>query len=179
MTITVKVYLNLVVLSLNWIEVSQLCPTLCDPLDYIACQVLPSMGFSRQEYWSGLPFPSPGIFSTQGSNPGHPHFRQRLYHLSHMGIFVLSLRGNYMSVVVVVQSLSHVLLFVIPWSQSSTPGFSVLHYLHEFAQTHIHWVSDAIQPSHPLLPPSPLALNLSTIRVFSSESALCIRWPKY
>ena len=42
-----------------------------------------------------------------------------------------------------------------------TPGFPVLHYLLEFAQTHVHWVRDAIQPSHPLLPPSPLALNLS------------------
>ena len=42
----------------------------------------------------------------------------------------------------------------------STPGFPVLHYLPEFAQTHVHWVSDAIQPSHPLLPPSPPALNL-------------------
>ena len=37
----------------------------------------------------------------------------------------------------------------------------VLHYLPEFAQTHVHWVSDAIQPSHPLSPPSPLALNIS------------------
>ena len=43
----------------------------------------------------------------------------------------------------------------------STPGFPVLHYLLEFAQTHIHWVSDAIQPSHPLSPPSPPAFNLS------------------
>ena len=43
----------------------------------------------------------------------------------------------------------------------STPGFPVLHYLQEFAQTHVHWVNDAIQPSHPLLSPSPLALNLS------------------
>ena len=43
----------------------------------------------------------------------------------------------------------------------STPGFSVLHYLLEFAQTHVHWVDDAIQPSHPLSSPSPLALNLS------------------
>ena len=43
----------------------------------------------------------------------------------------------------------------------STPGFPILHYLLEFAQTHVHWVSDAIQPSHPLLPPSPPALNLS------------------
>jgi len=43
----------------------------------------------------------------------------------------------------------------------SMPGFPVLHYLPEFAQTHVHWVSDAIQPSHPWPPPSPLALNLS------------------
>ena len=43
----------------------------------------------------------------------------------------------------------------------STPGFPVLYYLLEFAQTHIHWISEAIQPSHPLLPPSPTALNLS------------------
>ena len=42
----------------------------------------------------------------------------------------------------------------------STPGFPVLHYLPEFTQTHVHWVGDAIQPSHPLLLPSP-ALNLS------------------
>ena len=41
----------------------------------------------------------------------------------------------------------------------STPGFPVLYYLLEFAQTRVHWVNDAIQPSHPLLPPSPPALN--------------------
>ena len=40
------------------------------------------------------------------------------------------------------------------------PGFPVLHYLPKFAQTHVHWVSDAIQPSHPLPSPSPFALNL-------------------
>ena len=43
----------------------------------------------------------------------------------------------------------------------SMPGFPVLLYLPEFAQIHCHWVSDAIQPSHPLSPPSSLALNLS------------------
>ena len=43
----------------------------------------------------------------------------------------------------------------------SMPGFHVLHYLPEFAQTHVHWVSDAIQSSHSLLPPSPHALDLS------------------
>ena len=41
----------------------------------------------------------------------------------------------------------------------STPGFPVLHYLLEFAQTHVHWLDDAIQPSHPLSPPFPPALN--------------------
>ena len=43
----------------------------------------------------------------------------------------------------------------------STPGFPVLHYLPEFAQTHVYWVDDTIQPSHPLPPPSPPVLNLS------------------
>ena len=43
----------------------------------------------------------------------------------------------------------------------NTPGFPVLHYLLEFAQTHIRWIGDAIQPSHPLSSPSPPALSLS------------------
>ena len=46
-------------------------------------QAPPSMGSSRQEYWSGLPFPSQRIFPTQGSNPGLPHCKQMLYRLSH------------------------------------------------------------------------------------------------
>ena len=61
----------------------------------------------------------------------------------------------------------------------STPGLPVHHQLPEFTQTHARGVSDAVQPSHPLfsllLPPS---IFLS-IRVFSNESVLCIRWPKY
>ena len=61
----------------------------------------------------------------------------------------------------------------------STPGLPVHHQLPESTQTHIHQVSDAIQPSHPLLVPSPPAFNLSSIRVFSNESALHIRWLKY
>ena len=61
----------------------------------------------------------------------------------------------------------------------SMPGLPVHHQLSEFTQTHVHCVSDAIQPSHPLSSPSPPALSLSSIRVFSNESALCIRWPKY
>ena len=60
-----------------------------------------------------------------------------------------------------------------------TPGFPVHHQLPELAQTHVHWVGDAIQPSHPLSTPSPPAFDFSSIRVFSNESALHIRWRKY
>ena len=62
----------------------------------------------------------------------------------------------------------------------SAPGFPVLHYLVEFAQSHVHRVGDAIQPSHPLSSPSPPAFNLSQHQgFFSNESVLHIRWPKY
>ena len=61
----------------------------------------------------------------------------------------------------------------------STPGLPVHHQLPEFTQTHVHRVSDAIQPSHPLSSHSPLAPHPPSIRVFSNESTLHIRWPNY
>ena len=61
----------------------------------------------------------------------------------------------------------------------STPGLPVHRQLLDFTQTHVHWVGDAIQPSHPLSSPSPPTFNLSHITVISNESALHIRWPKY
>ena len=61
----------------------------------------------------------------------------------------------------------------------STPGLPVHHKLPEFTETHAHQVSDAIQPSHPLLSPSPPVPIPPRIRVFSNESALHMRWPKY
>ena len=65
----------------------------------------------------------------------------------------------------------------------STPGFPVLYYLEEFAQIHVHWVNDAIQPSHslvtPFSPPASPSSVFHSIRVFSNELTLCIRWPKY
>ena len=61
----------------------------------------------------------------------------------------------------------------------STPGLPLHHQLLEFTQIHVHRVGDAIQPSHPLSSPSPPSPNPSHIRVFSKESTLCMRWPKY
>ena len=76
-------------------------------------------------------------------------------------------------IIVVVQSLSPVRL--CNPTDCSTPGFSVLHYLLKFAQIHVLWFDDAIEPSHLLPPSSPFAFNLSSIRVFSNESALHIK----
>ena len=76
---------------------------------------------------------------------------------------------------IVVQLLSGVRFFC-HCMNCSTPGFPVLHYLPEL--THHHQIGDTIQPSHPLLSPSPLALNPSQHqRLF--QRALHIRWPKH
>ena len=61
----------------------------------------------------------------------------------------------------------------------SMPGLPLHHQLLESTQTHVHWVSDAIQPSHPLSSPLLLPSIYPSIRVFSNESTLPIRWPKY
>ena len=61
----------------------------------------------------------------------------------------------------------------------STPGLPVHHQLPEFTQTHVHQVGDAIQPSHPLLSPLLLPPIPPSIRVFSNQSTLRLRWPKY
>ena len=62
----------------------------------------------------------------------------------------------------------------------TTPGLPVHHQLLEFTQTHVHWVGDAIQSSHPLMSPFLFLLPsiFPSIRVFSNESVLCIRWPE-
>ena len=61
----------------------------------------------------------------------------------------------------------------------SLPGFPILHCLPEFAQTHVHWVSDAIHHSHPLFSPSPFGLSLSQHQGLFQGVRCCIRWPNY
>ena len=100
------------------------------------------------------------------------HFYKDLKHLLKRFPFHYS----YFIIGVVVQLICHAPLFQSQWLQHSMLHF--LHYLLEFAQSHVHWVSDAIKPSiicHPL----PLWSSIfPSIRVFSNESALP-RWPKY
>ena len=77
-----------------------------------------------------------------------------------------------------VQSLSHVRLFATPCTYS-TPGLPVHHQLPEFIQTHVHesvMLSNHLILCHPLLLPPSI---FPRIWVFSNESVLCIRWPKY
>ena len=106
-----------------------------------AHQAPPPMGFSRQEYWNGAPLPS--LLS-------HPVY----------GIFIFTSWAKQTLKLLVIFSMLvwQFLICCCSVTQSCptlciTPGFPVLHYLPEFAQTHVHWVDDAIQPSHPLFPP--------------------------
>ena len=89
-----------------------------------------------------------------------------------------SRENHYTTQISSVQSLSRVPTLCDPMD-FSTPGLPVYHQLLEFTRIHVHWVSDAIQLSHPLSSPSPPVFNLSQHQVFSNKSVLHIRWPKY
>ena len=113
-----------------------------------------SMGFSQQEYWSGLPFPSPGTLLDPGIEPESP------------ALLVDSLLSeppgkpnSYSSVQF--SSVAQSCPTLCDPTNHSMPGLPVHHQLPEFTQTHVHRVRDAIQPSHPLSSPSPPAPNPS------------------
>ena len=93
-------------------------------------------GFSRQEYWSGLPLPSPYKCQASVRINSYKQF----------------------------SSVSQWCPTVWDPMDCSTPGFPIHLQLPELTQTHVHWVSDTIQPSHPLSPPTPPALNLSQLQ---------------
>ena len=108
------------------------------------------MGFSRQEYWSGLPFPSPEDLPDPGIELGSSALQ--------LDSLPFELQGRscsrFSSVAQSCPTLCHPMA-------CSTPGFPVPHQLLELTQTHVHRFGDAIQPSHPLLSPSPPAFKLS------------------
>ena len=135
----------------------------------VAHQLPLSMGFSRQEYWSGLPFPSPGdlpdpvikLWSPAlqaDSLPSEPTGKPSSVQFSSVSQWCLTLSNT---------------------MDCSTPGFPVHHHLPELAQTHFHQLGNAIQSSHPLSSPSSPASIFPSIRVFSNESILYIWWPEY
>ena len=127
---------------------------LCATPQTAAHQAPPSLGFSRQELWSGLPFPPlgdlphPGIEPRSPVSPALPADSPLLSHWGSQSVQFSS-----------VQSPSPVRL-CDPMNRS-TPGLPVHRQLPEFTQTHVHRVGNAIQPSHPLSSLSPPAPNAS------------------
>ena len=75
--------------------------------------------------------------------------------------------------------VAHLCLTLYDPIDCSTPGFPVHYQLPELVQTHVHQVSDGIQPSHSRSSPSPLAFNLSQHQGLCQWVSFCIRWPKY
>ena len=151
------------------------CSVMCDSLGPHGLQptrLLCPWGFSRQEYWSGLPCSPPGDLPTQSSNPGLPHCRQILYHVSHKG------RPRILEWVSLVQLLSRVRLSATPWIAACQASLSITNSqsLLKLMSTELVMPSSHLILFRPLLllPPIP-----PSIRVFSNESVLCIRCPKY
>ena len=113
------------------------------------------MGFSRQEYCSGLLCPPPRDLPNPGIEIHLLHCRQILYRWDTEEAPVCSISSVQFS------SVAQSCLTLCDPVACNTPGFPVHHQLPELAQTHVHRLGDAIQPSHPLSPPSPPAFNLS------------------
>ena len=135
----------------------QSCPALCHHMDCSAQAPL-TMVFPRQEYWSGLPCSSPGIFLIQRSNPRllYPlHCGQILYPLSHLGSQIC-VSVQFSSV----QSPSCVWLFATPWITARQASLSITNSWSSPKPMSIESVN-AIQPSHPLSSPFPPAPNPS------------------
>ena len=141
-----------------------------------------SMGFPRQEYQSGLPFPSSGgppdpwikpalptlaggFFTTKP--PGNPLRTLFYWGLDFCfflnSVFCMSALKSMWNMCVFSSVIQSGLTLCEPMD-CSTPGFPVHHQLLELAQTHVPQFGDAIQPSHPLLTPSPPAFNLAQLQ---------------
>ena len=149
------------------------CLTLLQPLRLWPSKLLCLWDFPGKHTGVGCHFLLQGIFPIQGWNPCLLHWQADSVPLSHQGspiIMFIKIKYCYCSV-------AKPCLTPCDPMDYSTPGLPVPHHLPEFIQVHAHWIGDAIQPAHPWLPSSPFVFP--SIRVFSNESALCIRWPKY
>ena len=153
------------------------CVQLLATLWTIAYQAPPSMGFSRQGYWSGVPLPSP-----MEEHKMHKIIPERNTNFAHCSFCNSSMLLSYKMFLVeyfaVVQSLTHVWLFVTPWTaacQASLP-FTISWSCLKFMSI------ESVIPSNHVILCHPLFLLPSifpSIRIFSNESVLCIRWPKH
>ena len=153
--------------------VVQSCLTLWHPMD---CRFLGSWGFTRQEYWSGLPCPPPWDLSNLGIESRSPSLQADSLPSNHQGTYAFIHLFIYFthSLVLTPRPRTELKWDSVQFSSvaqscptlcdpmnCSTPGLPVHHQLPEFTQTHVHWVSDTNQPSHPLSSPSPPAPNPS------------------
>ena len=133
-------------------SVTQSCPALCNPMEYsLAGSSVHGIIQARILEWVAMP-------SSRGSS--QPRDKPCVSYVSCIGRQNLTIAppGKPYTTISSVQSLSRVQLDPM---NRSTPGLPVYHQLPEFTQTHVHRVSDAIQPSHPLSSPSPPAPNPS------------------
>ena len=120
------------------------------------------MGFSRQEYWSGLPCPALGDLTDPGIRP-----LSLMSSALSSGFFTTSTTWKApLYIQYHIRSVAQSCLTLCDPMNHSTPGLPVHHQLPEFTHTHVHRVSDAIQPSHPLSSPSPFAPNPSQHQSF-------------
>ena len=123
------------------------------------------MRFPRHEYWSGLPFSSPGYLPDPGIEPGSPTLQADSLLSELPGkpsyVYVCMYMYAYLCLLHQIRSVAQSCPTLCNPMNGSTPGLPVHHQLLEFTQTHVHRVSDAIQPSHPLSSPSPPAPNPS------------------
>ena len=143
----------------------------------VACQAPLSVGFSRHQYWSGMPVSPPRDLPDPRIKPmflASPALQANSLPTNSPGKQIIGLGYCEPGTAVELSSVAQLCLTLCDPMDCSTP---VHHQFPELTQTHVHQVSDAIQPSHPLSSPSP-PFSLSQSQVFSSESALHIRWPK-
>ena len=128
--------------------VTKSCPTLCDPMDCSPPGFFCPRDFPGNNTGVGCHFLLQGIFLTQGSNLHLLHWQADSLPLSHLQFSSVQFSSVTQSCPTLCDPMNH-----------STPGLPVPYQLLEFTQTHVHCISDAIQPSHPLSSPSPPAPN--------------------